>query len=110
MKFTEQHRSTEEIIKNIKEILESYVQPAVEQHGGEVNYVNFEQGTLTLQLSGACSGCAGSMQTLQYGIEGMMKHHVPEVVHIEAEHDQHSTVDPFYQYEDFYNYTDYENY
>ena len=40
------------------------------------------------------------MATLQQGIEGMMKHYVPEVETIEAEHDQYSTVDPFYSHMD----------
>ena len=95
-------RTNEEIITQIKDVLECYVAPAVAQHGGEVNYVNFEDGILTLQMSGACSGCAGSMATLQHGIEGMMRHYVPEVDAIEAEHDPFSTVNPFYAYEPDY--------
>ena len=100
MKLTESIRTDEEIIEHIKEILDVYVQPAVEQHGGEVNFLRYEDNILTLQLSGACSGCAGSTATLQYGIENMMRHHVPEIDAIEAEHDAHSTVNPYYSYYD----------
>ena len=49
------------------------------------------------------------MATLQQGIEGMMKHYVPEVETIEAEHDQYSTVDPFYSHMDYYGYSDFED-
>lgn len=95
-------RTDEEIISHIKEILDVYVQPAVEQHGGAVNFLRYEDNILTLQMSGACSGCAGSMATLQYGIENMMRHHVPEIDAIEAEHDAYSTVSPYYSYEPDY--------
>lgn len=109
MKFTINMRTEEEITNQIKEVLDLYVQPAVEQHGGQVNFLKFNQGVLTLEMSGACSGCAGSMATLQQGIEGMMKHYVPEVETIEAEHDQYSTVDPFYSHMDYYGYSDFED-
>lgn len=103
-------RTEQEIIEHIKEILDCYVTPAVEQHGGQVNFLNFVDGVLTLEMSGACSGCAGSLATLQHGIQGMMQHHVPEVLSIEAEHDQFSTVDPFYSHPyDVYDYTDFDD-
>mgnify|MGYP001371347554 CR=1 FL=1 len=109
MKFKVTTRTNDQIVTSIKEVLDNYVQPAVEQHGGSVNFISFDNGILTLEMSGACSGCAGSMATLQHGIEGMMKHHVPEVTEIQAEHDPHSLVDPYYQYDDSFYYHDYEN-
>ena len=72
-------RPHEEIVASIKAVIETHVKPAVAGHGGTVNFVEFKDGLLTLQMSGACSGCAGSKQTLQFGIENMMKHYVPEV-------------------------------
>lgn len=89
-------RTHEEIVSHIKEILETYVLPAVAQHGGEVLYESFEDGVLTLMMSGACSGCAGSMMTLKMGVEQMMRHHVPEVDVVESIDDHMSTVNPFY--------------
>ena len=81
-------RSHEEIVANIKAVLKTHVAPAVASHGGEVNFVEFKDGLLTLQMSGACSGCAGSQQTLKYGVENMMKHYVPEVNAIVGEDDK----------------------
>ena len=89
-------RSHEEIVANIKAVLKTHVAPAVASHGGEVNFVDFKEGLLTLQMSGACSGCAGSQQTLKYGVENMMKHYVPEVLAIEGEDDPNHN-DPFYE-------------
>lgn len=92
-------RTDEEVIAHIKEILKEYVAPAVDMHGGMVNFISFENGVLTLQLSGSCSGCAGSTYTLQMGIEGMFREHVPEVEFIQAEHDTAHN-NPYYSYDD----------
>ena len=74
-------RTKEEIVKDIQSLLEKKVNPSVELHGGIVKFVDFDldSGALKLQMSGACSGCAGSTQTLKYGIENMMQHYVPEI-------------------------------
>lgn len=89
-------RTDEIIISEIKEVLAEYVEPAVAEHGGAVNFVSYEEGNLVLEMSGACSGCAGSAMTLQYGIERLMKEQIPEIVEINAYEDPFSTVDPFY--------------
>ena len=44
------------IVENIKQVLEIYVQPAVAGHGGVVNYLDYNDGVVTLEMSGACSG------------------------------------------------------
>jgi Fe-S cluster biogenesis protein NfuA len=94
-------RSYEDIVKNITEVMEQYVTPAVAQHGGEVNFVSFENGAVLVELSGACSGCAGSTMTLKHGIEQMMTSLIPEVTAVEGIDDPTSTVDPFYMSDPF---------
>ena len=89
-------RTDEEIIIQIKELIETKVKPSVASHGGNIEYVNYNDGYLLLELGGACSGCAGSTQTLKHGVEQMIKHFVPEVTEIESQDDPFSTVDPFY--------------
>jgi len=89
-------RTHEEIVKQIVEVMEQYVTPAVAQHGGQVNFINFENGVVLVELSGACSGCSGSIMTLRNGIERMLKQLVPEVESIEGIDDPFSTVAPFY--------------
>ena len=83
------------IVQNIKDVIDNYVTPGVAGHGGVVNFVDYEDGTLTLQMSGACSGCAMSAYTLQQGIEGIMMSMVPEVKSIVGVDDPNSGVDPF---------------
>ena len=89
-------RSQEEIVKNITEVMETYVTPSVAQHGGEVNFVSFKNGAVLVELSGACSGCAGSTITLKHGIQQMMISLIPEVTEVEGIDDLSSTVTPFY--------------
>ena len=89
-------RTNEEIIIQIKELIETQVKPAVAGHGGNIEFVSYDQGHLLLELGGACSGCAGSTMTLKMGVENMIRHFVPEVQTVEAFDDPLSTVDPFY--------------
>jgi len=89
-------RTNEEIIEQIKELIETHVKPAVANHGGNIEFLIYDNGHLLLELGGACSGCAGSTMTLKMGVENMIKHYVPEVKTVEAQDDPFSTVDPFY--------------
>ena len=90
-------RSDEEIVVSIKELLESHVKPAVAGHGGTINFVTYSQGTVLLELGGACSGCAGSTQTLKMGVENMLRHYVPEIEQVDSVDDPNSNVSPYYE-------------
>jgi len=74
-----------EIDEKIKNILEEYVRPAVEQDGGAIAFHSFDEGVVKLLLQGSCSGCPSSMITLKAGIENLLKRMVPEVEAVEAE-------------------------
>ena len=71
----------------IKGALDKYVKPAVEMDGGNISFVKFENGKLTLQLQGSCSGCPSSTVTLKQGIENLLKRFVPEVKEVVAENE-----------------------
>ena len=68
-----------DIVKQIKELLDTRVRPAVAMDGGDIIYDSFKDGVVYLQMQGACSGCPSSTATLKMGIENMLKHYVPEV-------------------------------
>jgi len=89
-------RTNDEIIEQIKNLLETQVKPNVDAHGGTIDFVSYDAGVLNLILGGACSGCMGSTMTLKYGVENLIKHYVPEVHTVEAEDDPFSNTDPFY--------------
>lgn len=73
-----------DIVDQIKELIESRVRPAVAQDGGDIVYRGYAKGTLYLAMQGACSGCPSSAVTLKRGIEGLIKHYVPEVETVKA--------------------------
>lgn len=68
-----------EIVKQIKELIDTRVRPAVAMDGGDIIYQSFKEGIVYLDMQGACSGCPSSTATLKMGIENMLKHYVPEV-------------------------------
>lgn len=74
-----------EIEIKIQQVLHDYVRPAVEQDGGAIAYRSFDNGTVTVELRGSCSGCPSSTITLKSGIEGLLKRMVPEVEEVVAE-------------------------
>jgi len=73
-----------ETIKQIKDLLETRVRPAVAMDGGDITFCSFESGVVTLQMKGACAGCPSSTATLKMGIENMLRHYIPEVTEVRA--------------------------
>lgn len=73
-----------EIEKQIRELIDTRVRPAVAADGGDIVFRGFHDGIVQLELHGACSGCPSSTATLKGGIENMLKHYVPEVIAVEA--------------------------
>jgi Fe-S cluster biogenesis protein NfuA len=74
----------DEIVSQIKELLETRVRPAVAQDGGDIVFHRFEEGVVYLHMQGSCSGCPSSTATLKAGIENMLRHYVPEVTEVRA--------------------------
>ncbi len=69
----------------IRSLLDEYVRPAVENDGGAIEFMGFEDGKVTVQMRGSCSGCPSSTATLKGGIENLLKTHLPEVKEVVAE-------------------------
>lgn len=74
-----------EIASRIKELIDTYVKPAVEGDGGNIEFRSFNNGVVSVLMQGSCSGCPSSTVTLKAGIEGMLKRMVPEVTEVIAE-------------------------
>jgi len=75
---------SDDISKEIKDLIDSRVRPAVAMDGGDITFERFSQGVVYLKLKGACSGCPSSSLTLKDGIENMLKYYIPEVEFVEA--------------------------
>ncbi|MGL6129919.1 hypothetical protein BBI01_11945 [Chryseobacterium artocarpi] len=68
--------------QKISDILNEYVAPAVENDGGKISLMEYDQSSKTAKmlLQGACSGCPSSTATLKNGIENILKQFVPDLV------------------------------
>jgi Fe-S cluster biogenesis protein NfuA len=74
----------QDIVDQIQAILEEKVRPAVARDGGDILFHGFKDGIVYLAMQGSCQGCPSSTMTLKNGIEGLLKHYVPEVVDVRA--------------------------
>lgn len=72
------------IVKQIKELIDTRVRPAVAQDGGDIVFKGFDGGVVSLHMQGACAGCPSSTATLKHGIENMLRYYVPEVQEVVA--------------------------
>lgn len=76
--------STQEVdLEKLNETLE-YIRPAIQMDGGDIVLMGVEDGTVNLQMVGACGGCPMSMMTLKAGIERILTERVPGVVAVNA--------------------------
>ncbi|MDO9641440.1 MAG: NifU family protein [Pseudotabrizicola sp.] len=71
-----------DIVRQIKELLDTRVRPAVAQDGGDITFHGFERGVVYLHMQGACAGCPSSTLTLKMGIENLLRHYIPEVTEV----------------------------
>ena len=67
----------------LQETLE-YIRPAIQMDGGDLVLLGVEDGTVNLQMVGACGGCPMSMMTLKSGIERILMDRVPGVIAVNA--------------------------
>ena len=95
-----QDKAQKEIEEKINHVIKTRIQPGVDENGGVVKLENFdmETGTVTMLMSGACSGCASSAATLKQGIENMLKHYIPEVKSVQGVDDPNFN-DPYFKKE-----------
>ena len=70
-------------LKALDETLE-YIRPALQADGGDLILLGVDEGTVNLQLVGACGGCPMSTMTLTAGIERILRDRVPGVQAVNA--------------------------
>ena len=73
--------------KQILEILETRIRPAVQQDGGDIVFENYQDGVLDLRLRGACAGCPSASATLKQGVENLLRYYVPEIREVRSVED-----------------------
>lgn len=71
------------IVSTIKELLETRIRPTVASDGGDITFRGYKNGTVFLEMKGACAGCPSSNATLKHGVENLLRHYVPEIQSVE---------------------------
>uniref|UniRef100_A0A6M2CWC6 NFU1 iron-sulfur cluster scaffold homolog, mitochondrial n=1 Tax=Rhipicephalus microplus TaxID=6941 RepID=A0A6M2CWC6_RHIMP len=80
---TQPKEGDSETVLTIKELIETRIRPTVQEDGGDIVYMGFEDGVVKLKLQGSCTGCPSSSVTLKAGIQNMLQFYVPEVKSVE---------------------------
>lgn len=80
----------DEVVLMIKELIFTRIRPAIQDDGGDIEFVRFieDSGTVYLRLKGACRSCDSSSVTLKNGIESMLKYYIEEVQNVEPVDDE----------------------
>lgn len=70
--------------EKVREVIDQFITPAVQQDGGLIELVGVEGGTVKVMLQGACASCPSSLMTLTNGVERLLKEKVPGVENVVA--------------------------
>ena len=81
---TSDEEPSDEVVKKIINVLDEKIRPAVARDGGDIKYKSFDNGLVTVELQGSCSGCPSSTATLKQGVQNLLCHYVSEVKRVEA--------------------------
>jgi len=73
--------TNEQVLKKIDQVLED-MRPNIQMDGGDIEFVSFVDGIVSVKLLGACATCPLSLYTLKMGIEERLKEQIPDVVEV----------------------------
>ncbi|KAG7209546.1 hypothetical protein KM043_015626 [Ampulex compressa] len=77
---TQINEEDDEIVQMIKELLDTRIRPTVQEDGGDIVFMGFEEGIVKLKMQGSCTNCPSSVVTLRNGVQNMMQFYIPEVL------------------------------
>ncbi|KAJ9595770.1 hypothetical protein L9F63_013014 [Diploptera punctata] len=84
---TQVEEDDDETVQMIKELLDTRIRPTVQEDGGDIVFLGFEDGVVKLKMQGSCTGCPSSVVTLKNGIQNMLQFYIPEVEAVEQVED-----------------------
>jgi Fe-S cluster biogenesis protein NfuA len=67
------------VARRVREILDREIRPAVAMDGGDIRFIGYKDGVVTLHLRGSCSSCPSSIMTLKMGVENRLRSEIPEI-------------------------------
>ena len=73
------------MLDSINAVLDKYVRPYLSEHGGDISVLSFENGVLTVKLTGECSNCPSARFTMEDIVVKEIKERIPQVEKVELE-------------------------
>lgn len=70
--------SDQEVTREIESVLDQ-IRPNIQMDGGDIEFVEFRDGTVYVRLQGACIGCPSAIYTLTLGVEDALRDQVAQV-------------------------------
>ncbi|HWV56283.1 MAG TPA: NifU family protein, partial [Longimicrobiales bacterium] len=87
----------EPLARQVAELLEERVNPAVASHGGRINLVTVEGTVAYVEMSGGCQGCGMARVTLRQGVERMIREAIPEITEVRDVTDHMAGTNPYFR-------------
>ncbi|EDW82062.2 uncharacterized protein Dwil_GK25604 [Drosophila willistoni] len=85
---TEILEDDDETVMMIKELLDTRIRPTVQEDGGDIVFMSYDNGVVKLKMQGSCSSCPSSIVTLKNGVQNMLQFYIPEVESVEQVFDE----------------------
>merc|ERR1712242_181770 len=92
LKGTEVYDDDDDTVAMIKELLDTRIRPTVQEDGGDIVYMGFDDGIVRLKMQGSCTSCPSSVVTLKNGVQNMLQFYILEVVAVEQVFDRSDEV------------------
>ena len=77
----ENKNKNSETIKEIHRVLDK-LRPYLNSEGGDIQFIDYEDGIVYVRMPGACVGCGSLDYTLKEGIEALLVEYVPDVIEV----------------------------
>lgn len=69
----------DDVKQKIVEIIDQHIKPWIEQDGGGIEFISYDEGVVVVRLYGACTSCSSATVTLKAGVEQVLKSMIPEI-------------------------------
>ncbi|XP_041362557.1 NFU1 iron-sulfur cluster scaffold homolog, mitochondrial-like [Gigantopelta aegis] len=86
------HPEDDDTVVMIKELLDTRIRPTVQEDGGDIVFMGFEDGVVKLKMQGSCTSCPSSVVTLKNGVQNMLQFYIPEVREVQQVEDESDEV------------------
>ena len=67
------------MIENKIKALIDDIRPLINQDGGDIEFIRYEDNFVYVKLLGACHDCVFQDNTIEFGLESYLKNEIPEI-------------------------------